>query len=138
MTARERVARVWHEGSDHAADGTPFGGPLCNCWRVAGRIMPMLAEAWDEGYPVGNRHNGRRDENPYRQEDQVELRVEYFRTEYREKMLAAYPTIAGLTAYRRYYADGEERDRAFARILAAKHLRRTHEMYLEEGRHVDQ
>ena len=45
MSVRERVARSWHEGSDHAKDGTPFGGPLCNCWQVAGRIMPMLAEA---------------------------------------------------------------------------------------------
>ncbi|GLB62682.1 hypothetical protein NCCP2495_05600 [Dietzia sp. NCCP-2495] len=50
MTARERVARVWHAGSDHAKDGSPFGGPLCNCWRVAGRIMPMLDHAWTEGW----------------------------------------------------------------------------------------
>lgn len=50
MTARERVARVWHEGSDHAADGAPFGGPLCNCWQVADRIMPMLRDAWDRGH----------------------------------------------------------------------------------------
>ena len=45
MTARERVARAWHEGSDHAADGVPFGGPLCNCDQVAGRIIPILREA---------------------------------------------------------------------------------------------
>ena len=44
MTARESVAHDWHEGSDHAKDGAPFGGPLCNCWQVAERIMPMLAE----------------------------------------------------------------------------------------------
>lgn len=50
MSARERVARAWHEGSDHAKDGAPFGGPLCNCWQVAGRIMPMLAEAHNEGF----------------------------------------------------------------------------------------
>ena len=43
--ARERVARAWHEGSDHAAD-EPFGGPLCNCWQVAERMLPMLSEAW--------------------------------------------------------------------------------------------
>ena len=49
MTVRERVARAWHEGSDHAKDGTPFGGPLCNCWQVAERIMPMLAGAWRHG-----------------------------------------------------------------------------------------
>ena len=45
MTASERVARDWHEGSDHAKDGTPFGGPLCNCDRVAGRMLPMLRDA---------------------------------------------------------------------------------------------
>lgn len=60
VTAREHVARSWHAGSDHA-DGTPFGGPLCNCNQVAGRIMPMLAAVWnaavgslvhDDGTPV--------------------------------------------------------------------------------------
>lgn len=49
MTARERVARSWHAQSDHAAD-EPFGGPLCNCDRVAERIMPMLSKAYDEGW----------------------------------------------------------------------------------------
>lgn len=48
MSARETVARQWHEGSDHAADGEPFGGPLCNCHRVAKRMLPMLAAAWNE------------------------------------------------------------------------------------------
>ena len=51
---RERVARAWHEGSDHA-DYSPFGGPLCNCWQVAGRIMPMLRDAWGEGEQAGMR-----------------------------------------------------------------------------------
>lgn len=50
MNVRERVARQWHAGSDHAADGAPFGGPLCNCTQVAGRIMPMLSKAYDEGW----------------------------------------------------------------------------------------
>ena len=49
VTARERVARSWHEVSDHA-DHSPFGGPLCNCWQAAERIMPMLAEAHNEGF----------------------------------------------------------------------------------------
>ena len=49
VTARERVARDWHAGSDHA-ETEPFGGPLCNCDRVAERIMPMLAEAHNEGF----------------------------------------------------------------------------------------
>lgn len=47
-TARESVARAWHAGADHA-DHSPFGGPLCNCDRVAERIMPMLREAWRDG-----------------------------------------------------------------------------------------
>ena len=47
MNTRERVARAWHAGSDHADE--PFGGPLCNCDRVAGRMLPMLAEAWRHG-----------------------------------------------------------------------------------------
>ena len=50
---RERVAREWHDGSDHARDGEPFGGPMCNCHAVAGRIIPMLSEAWDEGHDAG-------------------------------------------------------------------------------------
>lgn len=50
--ARERVARAWHEGSDHA-DHSPFGGPLCNCGAVADRMLPMLAEAWSVGRTTG-------------------------------------------------------------------------------------
>ena len=53
VTARERVARSWHDGSDHAADGVPFGGPLCNCDQVAERMLPMLRDAWDEGHLWG-------------------------------------------------------------------------------------
>lgn len=48
-TAHEKVAQAWHAGSDHA-ETEPFGGPLCNCWQVAERIMPMLAEAHNEGF----------------------------------------------------------------------------------------
>lgn len=46
MSARDVIARRWHAESDHA-DHTPFG--LCNCRRVAGRMLPLLAEAWREG-----------------------------------------------------------------------------------------
>ena len=53
MSVRERVARAWHAGSDHAKDGAPFGGPLCNCWQVAERIMPMLRDAFDDGFDDG-------------------------------------------------------------------------------------
>lgn len=50
MSAVETVARQRHEGSDHAADGAAFGSPTCNCLTVAGRIVPMLADAWGAGY----------------------------------------------------------------------------------------
>ena len=53
MNACESVARAWHDGSDHAADGEPFGGPLCNCLAMAGRIVPMLAEAFNDGMTSG-------------------------------------------------------------------------------------
>lgn len=62
-----------------------------------------------------------------------DLSVEQFPTDYRERMIAAYPTIAGMSADERYFATGDERDEAFARCLKAKHLRRTHEMYLEDN-----
>ena len=66
-----------------------------------------------------------------------DLSVDQFPTDYRERMIAAYPVIAGMDADERYFASADERDEAFARILRAKNLRRTHEMYLED-RHVDQ
>lgn len=53
MSAVEEVARRWHEGSDHARDGSPFGGHLCNCMRIARRVTPMLHEAWGAGYKGG-------------------------------------------------------------------------------------
>lgn len=61
MSAIEGVARHWHKGSDHAADGAAFGSPTCNCLRVAKRMMPMLAYAHDAGF-YG------RGANPYRNE----------------------------------------------------------------------
>ena len=51
-TARERVARSWHDGSDHA-DHSPFGGPLCNCDQVAERMLPMLRESYRRGLEDG-------------------------------------------------------------------------------------
>lgn len=54
MTARECVARAWHAGSDHAAE-SPFGGPLCNCDQVAGRMLPMLHDAYVDGILAGRR-----------------------------------------------------------------------------------
>lgn len=36
------VALQWHELSDHAADGTPFGGWLCNCEQPAKRVQIII------------------------------------------------------------------------------------------------
>ena len=73
VTTRNLVARAWHAGSDHAAE-SPFGGPLCNCGQVAGRIIPMLAEAWAAGYEdcfdfYARGNTPPRTRNPYGPED---------------------------------------------------------------------
>lgn len=49
MNTTETLAIKWHMRSDHARDGAKFGSPTCNCLKTAERIIPMLAEAWDEG-----------------------------------------------------------------------------------------
>jgi len=59
------------------------------------------------------------------------MKIYQFSLNYRAKMLAAYPVIAQMNADEAYFADKSERDEAFQRILDAKNLRRTHEMYLE-------
>ena len=35
------MAHQWHEASDHGKDGTPFGGYLCNCERIAERAVRL-------------------------------------------------------------------------------------------------
>lgn len=37
----ETMARNWHNTSDHAKDGTPYGGTLCNCDRIAHRAYNL-------------------------------------------------------------------------------------------------
>lgn len=37
----ESMAENWHAVSDHAADGTLFGGPLCNCVSIAARALNL-------------------------------------------------------------------------------------------------
>lgn len=34
-------AEQWHAASDHAKDGEPLGGPLCNCQSVAARASAL-------------------------------------------------------------------------------------------------
>lgn len=49
LNALDKLARELHQDSDHAADGEPFGGPFCNCLRLAGSILPRLSSAWEDG-----------------------------------------------------------------------------------------
>lgn len=49
------IARRWHDGSDHARDGEPFGGPLCNCLQVAERIAHLIHEWGVQAGPDGGR-----------------------------------------------------------------------------------
>lgn len=53
---------------------------------------------------------------------------------YQLRMIQAYPVIAGLTADELMDATPEQKREAFTRILTARNLRRTHEMYLEDKR----
>lgn len=55
-----------------------------------------------------------------------------FPTEYKARMIAAYPVIAGMTAAEAYLSTLEEREVAFGRILDSRQLRRTHELFLCE------
>lgn len=73
--------------ADHAPPVTPrytsglTPAEWTRLWRAAGNgvsrlgaaaeefdriLVDRLIVAWDEGYTVGNSHNGRRDANPYR------------------------------------------------------------------------
>lgn len=47
MDRRETFALKWHL---RTRDGAAFGSPTCNCLRVADRVVPMLADAWDDGH----------------------------------------------------------------------------------------
>lgn len=64
---------------------------------------------------------------------QERMTADMFPTDYRDKMIRAYPVIADMTRDDYYVADGWQRDVAFERILGSRNLRRTHEMFLEAG-----
>jgi len=49
---------------------------------------------------------------------------------YQLRMIMAYPVISDMSRDELMFADPDEKRAAFERILAAKNLRRTHEMYL--------
>jgi hypothetical protein len=54
-----------------------------------------------------------------------------FPPEYKARMVQAYPVIAGLSRDEAWSATPEERETAFVRVLNARNLRRTHELFLE-------
>lgn len=58
------------------------------------------------------------------------LYVDDFPVSYRRKMILAYPVIAGMTQEQEWWATPAEKGAAFQRILDARNLRRTHELYL--------
>lgn len=58
------------------------------------------------------------------------LDSDLFPGSYKAQMIAAYPVIADMTADEAYWATPAEREAAFGRILAARNLRRTHELFL--------
>ena len=35
------MSLAWHAASDHAADGSRYGSPLCNCERIAQRAYDL-------------------------------------------------------------------------------------------------
>lgn len=65
------------------------------------------------------------------------LTVDRFPIGYKVQMLTAYPVIAGMTLREAFFATPDEMDVAFGRVLAARNLRRTHEMYLQDRENRD-
>lgn len=53
------ITKQWHEMSDHAKDGAPLGGFLCNCAVVAPRILAILDPLTDDIIREVNEENAR-------------------------------------------------------------------------------
>lgn len=51
-----------------------------------------------------------------------ELTANDFAGPFKAKLIAAYPVIADMTADEAYFADAAERDAAFERVLASRHV----------------
>ena len=60
-----------------------------------------------------------------------DLAADDFDGTYQLRMIMAYPVIADMSRDELMFATPDEKGAAFGRILAAKNLRRTHELYLE-------
>lgn len=66
-------------------------------------------------------------------EGRVTMTPDMFPCSLRARMIHAYPVIARLSRDEAYLATVEEKDEAFARLLAAKNLRPTFEMWLRDN-----
>ena len=60
-----------------------------------------------------------------------DLVADAFDYDYQLRMIMAYPVISDMSADELMLATPAEKREAFERILAARNLRRTHELYLE-------
>lgn len=65
-------------------------------------------------------------------QDLPHLWAEDFPVSYQRRMILAYPQIARMDNDEAWLASRDEKREAFDRILAAKNLRRTHEMFLAD------
>ncbi len=63
-----------------------------------------------------------------------DLSADDFVGTYQLRMIYAYPVIADLSRDELVFATPDEKRAAFERILGARNLRRTHELYLEADR----
>jgi hypothetical protein len=60
-----------------------------------------------------------------------DLAADDFDGTYQLRMIMAYPVISDMSRDELMFATPEEKRAAFERILKARNLRRTHELYLE-------
>jgi hypothetical protein len=60
------------------------------------------------------------------------LSADDFDGAYQLRMITAYPVISGMGRDELMFATPDEKRAAFERILAARNLRRTHELYLAD------
>lgn len=106
------------------------------CWRSECRNECYYPDVCDERDAAPTpRHPERFADAPtgaaVRRRGDEPLNSAHFPAEYKARMLMAYPVIAGLTADEAWVADYDTREHAFGRILRARNLRRTHELFLK-------
>lgn len=101
--------------------------PTCACG-LDPRDNQVLNKHWaDAGFEVVDNHG------QLTVRSLIPLEPSQFPSAYKARMIQAYPVIAGMGADQFFHATAGERETAFIRILSARNLRRTHELYLESG-----